>query len=171
MGNFSHTYMERYWPKYAGYIRPMKGEDWDKETYDINRGIRFDYGDLNDIVTLLIREPLTRQAYMPIFFPEDTGDVHSERKPCTLGYHFIVRDNKFHIVYGIRSCDFIRHFRDDIYLTVRLANWVLNKCREDDSTRAPEHRFWQNITLGSFVMHITSLHMFKNDHLKLFPPG
>jgi hypothetical protein len=146
-GLFSHTYPERYWPKFAGIGGPR-------------RGIRFPYGDVDDLVALLVRDPLTRQAYLPVWFPEDLGAPINERKPCTLGYQFIMRDNKLHIVYNIRSCDFYRHFRNDIYLTVRLLHWVLIQLRSHD----PD---WDNVSAGSFTMHITSLHVFTNDYLRL----
>jgi thymidylate synthase len=136
-GIFSHTYPERYWPK--GY-----------------NGIRFPYGDLDDLINLLLNDPYTRQAYLPVWFPEDLGASIDERKPCTLGYHFIMRDNKLHIIYYIRSCDFYRHFRNDIYMTVRLQHWVLDELQNHNSE-------WKIVVPGSFTMHITSLHMFIND--------
>ena len=142
---FSHTYMERYWPIFAG---GRGGEMF---------GIRYGYGDLGNMVDLLEREPQTRQAFLPVWFPEDTGVIHGGRVPCTLGYHFIMRNGYFHIVYYIRSCDFLRHFRDDIYLTVRLLLWVLGELR----LRAPS--VWNYVVPGFYTMHITSLHLFKND--------
>lgn len=142
-GKFSHTYPERMWPRYAGV------EEHDPQIS--NRGIRFRYGDLKDLVQLLIDQPLTRQAYLPIFLPEDTGAHHGQRIPCTLGYDFIRRDDKFHMAYYIRSCDFHRHFRNDIYMACRLLLWVL------------EQTGWTDVTPGMFVMHIKSLHLFVND--------
>lgn len=107
---FSHTYPERFWNKGPG-ITPR----W---------GIRYPYGDLQDLVDLMKREPLTRQAYLPVWFPEDTGDVHGERVPCTLGYHFLTRDGVTRVNYFIRSCDFVRYFRDDVYMAGRLLQWL-----------------------------------------------
>lgn len=147
-GKFSHSYMERYWPAFAGEPDRMKG-------------IRFPYGDLNDVVDLLSREPHTRQAYLPIFFPEDTGALHGNRVPCTLGYHWIVRDEKINTFYPIRSCDFYRHFRDDLYLTSRLTLWILDKLRQKDIQ-------WNSVKPGTFSMWIGSLHLFVNDYQKLF---
>ena len=71
-------------------------------------GIRFSYGDFNDVLDLLEKEPFTRQAFLPIWFPEDTGCHHGERVPCTIGYHFMRRGNFLSVVYMIRSCDYIR---------------------------------------------------------------
>lgn len=153
-GKFSHTYMERYWPRFTG-------QDMAQGFQVEMKGHWFRYGDLEDIIKLLEREPLTRQAYLPIFFPEDTGAHHGDRVPCTLGYHWMVRDSKLHVFYPIRSCDFYRHFRDDIYLTVRLTIWILERLRRVDVA-------WEAISPGDFTMWIGSLHMFRNDHIKLF---
>lgn len=148
-GRFSQTYMERYWPRFAGSAE--------------NHGIRFRYGDLNDVVNLLNQQPLTRQAYLPIFFPEDTGAHHGDRVPCTLGYHWLVRDKKIHTFYPIRSCDYYRHFRDDVYLTCRLTLWLLDTLRERND-------FWKLVQPGEFSMWIGSLHLFRNDYIRLFEP-
>lgn len=169
-GKFNHNYMERYWPKQAGMV-PEATETADQflTLRDENRinpearwaGIKYQYGDLNDVVDLLCQDPYTRQAYLPIFFPEDTGGG-AKRAPCTLGYHFIMREGQLHVVYYIRSCDMRRHFRDDVYLTHLLAEWVLTQCKAKDER-------WSAAVLGTFTMHITSLHVFANDWQAMFP--
>jgi Thymidylate synthase len=148
-GRFSHTYMERFWPKHAS--------DYARIDAFTNYGIRFSYGDLADVVMMLLKNPLSRQAYLPIFFPEDTGAVHEERIPCTLGYHFIIRNNKINCVYYLRSCDFVRYFRDDIYLAGRLLQWVWEKVRA-------KHK---DLDVGRLVTHVTSLHVMQGDLAKL----
>ena len=160
-GAFSHTYMERYWPKEAN---PASASG----SSTPHRGIRYRYGDLNDVVAHLLSDPLSRQAYLPVWFPEDTGVVHRERVPCTLGYHFIMRNGYLHTTYYIRSCDFVRHFRDDLYLSVRLAIWVLEQLRERE--RAEDHSLavWNEVKLGMFTFHCVSLHCFTNDWNRLY---
>lgn len=168
-GMFNHNYMERYWPRFAVYSSSSPSKERDewycKTRADVPamRGIRHEYGDLFGLVRDLAAEPDTRQAYLPVWFPEDTGDSHKGRKPCTLGYHFIMRRNKLDVVYYLRSCDFAHHFRDDVYLTIRLLHWVLTECRRIN----PE--VWKNVQMGKFVMQITSLHMFINDFRKEYP--
>jgi thymidylate synthase len=124
-------------------------------------GIRYPYGDLDDVVSLLAREPYTRQAYLPVWFPEDTGAVHGERVPCTLGYHFILRDNQLHTFYPLRSCDFLRHFRNDVYFAVRLTQWV----RDQVLMTCPKSNevYWTGVTPGNLTMQIVSLHIFEGD--------
>lgn len=169
-GEFNHSYPERLWPKFAG--KTDKGElketrfdpEWsayESILNEMNKGIRHTYGDLNDVVGLMIKDPLTRQAWIPLFFPEDTGVGDNARKPCTLGYQFMRRGNEMHIYYPLRSCDYIRHFRDDIYLAIRLLLWVLSQLRERDEAS------WGRVKPGEYVMHATSLHIFANDFHKL----
>ena len=146
---FSHTYPERIWPRYRAI-----GEDGGDEPM---MGFRYEYGDFNDVIDLLQREPYTRQAFLPIWFPEDTGSVHGERVPCTIGYHFIRRSNYLHVVYYIRSCDYIRHFRDDIYLACRKVQWAIEKLREKN------YNEWKDVVPGYISMHVTSLHCFNRE--------
>ena len=155
---FNHTYPERLWPKFAG-----SEDEWQRVGRPIH-GIRGAYGDLSDLVELLRHEPLTRQAYIPLFFPEDTGVGDGGRKPCTLGYQFIVRDGKLHCYYPLRSCDFIRHYRDDVYFAVRLLLWVLHGCQPHFGDT---HPMWTEVVPGTLTMHMTSLHCFVNDFAKL----
>lgn len=140
---FSHTYMERFWPKHAGR--------------SVMHGIRGPYGDLQDVANLLIREPDTRQAFLPVWFPEDTGNITGVRVPCTIGYHFILRNERLHCVYYIRSCDALRHFRDDVYLAWKLSQWIITRLLLNDPERYMKYK------LGELNMHITSFHCFKGD--------
>lgn len=161
---FSHTYQERFWPKYAGDPWYDDGEGSGTNT---QRGIRYEYGDLDDVVSLLLREPLGRQATFPIFFPEDTGVVHEGRVPCTLHYSFLVTPtNRLDMWYPIRSCDYIRHLRDDLYMAARLQLWVLTALR----TRSRFERdgidpdfSWATVTPGDLHFTAYSLHVHKGD--------
>lgn len=148
---FSHTYPERYWPKMAnigGYTSSGR------ETGGVPRvGIRYLYGDLNDVIDLLFRSPLTRQAYLPVWFPEDTGAIEGQRLPCSLGYHFLLRNDALSVHYAMRSCDFVRHFADDMYMTARLLQFVVGKLRE----------LGMSIRAGQVHATISSLHFFAGD--------
>lgn len=167
---FSHTYPERMWPKWANVpqdLEPATG-------YPQNRGIRFDYGDLRDVVNQLHRAPLTRQAYLPIWFPEDTGAVHGKRVPCTLGYHFLItHEGKLDISYFMRSTDLLRHFQDDVYMAIRLAQWVVyefnlismaDAAKEYSETGAYTYREDQDeLKVGKLVFHTANMHIFEGD--------
>jgi hypothetical protein len=157
-GKHSHTYQERIWTP------PLEG-------------IRYEYGNLGDVIDLLEREPLTRQAFLPLWFPEDTGVKHKGRVPCTLGYHFMVRNGELHIFYPIRACDYFRHFRDDVYMASRMALWILGELKEREIFKnrymkgeefkgqhiTGDDHFWDNIKIGKLRMHIYSLHVFAGE--------
>lgn len=135
---FSHTYPERFWPKTL-----------------LENGIRFKTGDFEDLVRLLQRNRSTRQAYLPIYFPEDlSASNEGERVPCTLGYHIFIRDNKLNMMYPMRSCDAIRHFHNDLYMAGRLMQTVRDRV---DSC----------IEIGYLHFVCSSFHCFKNDEYTL----
>jgi len=158
---FDHTYAQRYWPKWAGKF-PQGILPPDHHRQLPHRGIYFDYGDLDDVVAELYNDPTTRQAILPVFFPEDTGYRPGRRKPCSLMYHFIFQPDamSLDISYFLRSCDLVHHMRDDIYLTVRLLLWMLDQLRRSDS-------FWDDVKPGEFVMTISNLHCFVNQYNEL----
>lgn len=171
---FDHTYAERMWPKMANR-HPDTNEFGDvlgPPSRKSRLGIRFDYGDAMDIVEHLAKAPDSRQAYLPIWFPEDTGKL-DVRVPCTLGYHFIQRGGYLHCTYYIRSCDLYRHFRDDVYLTVRLQLWMLEKLRatviRHTHGGVEQNPFWHDVKPGLFTMHVVSMHCFINDCHRLWP--
>lgn len=157
-GKFSHTYPERFWPKWAGEAyEDMPGSsslDWQP-----NVGIRFEYGDLQDLINMLKRNPRTRQAYLPVWFPEDLAAAgKGQRVPCTIGYHFLLGpNNALDVTYTIRSCDYIRHFRDDVYMAMRLCQWIIETAGSS----------LYGIQPGMLYMHIGSFHVFKGDDAEL----
>ena len=142
---FNHNYMQRLWPKGENGNRIM--------------GMEQPYGDLKRLVEKLAHDPHSRQIVIPLYFPEDTGA--NGRMPCTLLYQFIRRDDRLHIYYPLRSCDFIRHWDDDCYLAVRLLLWVLDKCVHYNEEA------WKNVVPGTYTMHMSSLHVFENDRSHL----
>jgi thymidylate synthase len=155
-GQFTHTYSERFWPKQAG--SPVWKDD------GLTRpGIRFPYGDYNDLLDLLTREPMTRQAYLPIFFPEDTGAVHGGRIPCSLGYHFLLRDLQLHCWYEIRSCDAVRHFRDDLYLASRLVAHTIERL----AAAGNWEDIWNRVDPGVLYFNAHSFHVHMGDRHRL----
>ena len=174
-GKFSHTYMERYWPKHAGQKPDVRlNATFDCGEFQMH-GIRYKYGDLNDVVSHLLGDPLSRQAYLPVWFPEDTGVVHGERVPCSLGYHWILRNGYLHTTYYIRSCDFVRHFRDDLYLTARLSIWLLQQLQErahGEMIAKGEAPYlgseWDTVRLGMLSFHCVSMHCFVNDWNRMY---
>lgn len=148
---FDHSYPERFWPKYpTGMVDPTL------ELVDVaahRQGIRFKYGDLADVVAQLKRDPFTRQAYLPVWFPEDTGAVGGMRVPCSLGYHFIRNGADLDMNYFLRSCDLTRHFRNDLYFAASLLRWVTEQLRDPIGYPGT----------GTLTMFVSNLHLFAAD--------
>lgn len=157
---FSHTYPERFWPKRANPSGIMQFPNGRKA--EINTGIRFAYGDLDDVVNQLVKNPYTRQAYLPVWFPEDTGAT-AYRVPCTLGYHFMADSNlRLHMWYYLRACDFVRHFHNDVYFAARLLQWVCKRAAHQSAYDTSTDTV-AGFTPGNLNMTISSLHAFEGD--------
>lgn len=148
---YDHNYMERFWARKV--LREVKVPSGKIAHYETFKGYRFDVGDLGDVVRLLQDEPGTRQAFLPVWFPEDTGASQGQRVPCTLGYQFIIRQDQLHVVYFLRSCEVYRHFKNDVYMAMRLGQWVRDSLTEKNS----------DLKMGTLTMQITSLHGFVGD--------
>jgi thymidylate synthase len=167
-GAFSHSYPERFWPAWAGAeyhaMKESRSVAWEPR-----HGIRFPYGDYGNILHMLYERPDTRQAYLPIWFPEDlcAADVAKERVPCTLGYHFLLRRGRLHLFYPIRSCDLIRYWPDDIYMACRLVQHTIEQLRIKETCDNAEREVWVNTRPGTLTMWAGSLHVFAGDLPKL----
>lgn len=162
---FSHSYPERMWPRHA----PMGAERDEgigptrsRLEPGTNFGVRYRYGDLDDLVALLIKEPFTRQAYVPMWFPEDLAAANeAQRVPCSLGWHFILRRRALHCYYPMRSLDMLRYFRDDAYMAGRLCQWVVEQCRIRKGR--DDNNVWHDVNPGILTMQAVSCHIFEND--------
>ena len=164
---FSHTYPERMWPKMANGGRidaSFHNTEFLGWEFSNHLGIRFEYGDLQDVVNQLVKSPMTRQAYLPIWFPEDTGAVHGKRVPCTLGYHFIIRNGKLDVSYFMRSTDLLRHYQDDVYMAMRLAQWVVEKVNDGMAWKYNEPiPPGEELEVGQLIFHTANMHIFEGD--------
>jgi len=97
----------------------------------------------------LKRNPDTRQAWLPIFFPEDVefyGGV--KRIPCSLGYFFMVREGKLNLTYIQRSADAVKHFGNDVFLAFKMLEYMARRV---------------GVEPDMLTHHIFSLHAYKKD--------
>lgn len=102
------------------------------------------------IIKELNQRENTRQAVMTMY------DRHEDmmnwggmdRVPCSLSYHFMIRDNKLHLIYHQRSCDFVKFFAPDVYFTTNLLNLIATRLE---------------VETGDFIHFIDSLHAFAKD--------
>lgn len=155
-GKFSHSYPERLWAQ-GRYITPQGPQGFPAGDKPV--AIKMDkIANLNNLVKLLSVHPTTRQAFIPIWWPIDGVMAEHERVPCTIGYHFLLRDRMLHCHYFMRSCDAMRHLPDDLYMTTRLTQWLCEQVNNHGLNYIQEP-----ITPGILEMNITSLHIFEGD--------
>lgn len=110
---------------------------------------------LTKIIKRLKEDHDSRQLWLSIWDPnEDTDKLGGvSRVPCSLGYNFQYRDGKLNIHYVMRSCDFNTHFINDVYLGIKLLEYVAEKT---------------GLEVGSFTHTIFSLHVYKKDIKNVF---
>ena len=101
------------------------------------------------IVNELQNKPGTRQAVLTMFRSDDQRYMGGTRRiPCSLTYQFLLRDDKLHTIYSMRSCDYFTHFKFDVILTWLMAGRIADKV---------------GVGQGSLTMIIGSFHAFRKD--------
>nr|DAS31073.1 MAG TPA: hypothetical protein [Caudoviricetes sp.] len=149
----------------AGNINP--GEAWKlredvwteylhdgKMAYTYNERIMFN-NQLNKIIKRLKEDRDSRQLWLSIWNPAIDPDKHGgiSRVPCSLGYNFQFRDGKLNMHYVMRSCDFNTHLINDVYLAIKLLEYVAKEC---------------GMEVGSFTHTMFSLHVYRKDISNVF---
>lgn len=110
---------------------------------------------LRKIIDRLKEDHDSRQLWLSVWDPcEDPDKLGGvSRVPCSLGYNFQFRDGKLNIHYVMRSCDFSTHFRNDVYLAIKLLEYVAKEA---------------GLEVGNFTHSMFSLHVYKKDVEKVF---
>jgi thymidylate synthase len=102
------------------------------------------------IINELRLRPNSRQAIMTMYSAE--RDIMNwggkARVPCSLTYHFVIREDTLKLIYNQRSCDFLNFFASDVYQGVKLLQFVADEI---------------NVEPGDFIHYLNSLHAFKGD--------
>ncbi len=133
----------------------LRHEVWDEFLHDGKFAYTYserlnDYKQLDTIINELKINPDSRQCYLSVWNPSDSQYIGSaqSRVPCSLGYLFQVRRKKLNMTYYMRSCDFITHFQNDVYLAVKLQLYVSEEV---------------GIPCGDFTHFMNSLHIYQKD--------
>ena len=125
-----------------------------KMAYTYNERIMFN-NQLEKIIERLKADHDSRQLWLSIWNPgidpDKLGGI--SRVPCSLGYNFQFRDGKLNMHYVMRSCDFNTHFRNDVYLAIRLLEYVAERA---------------GLEVGNFTHTMFSLHVYKKDIKEVF---
>lgn len=107
------------------------------------------------IVERLKQDPDSRQLWISLWDPTRDPDLLGgvSRVPCSLGYGFQVREGKLNMHYIMRSCDFSTHFANDVYLAIKLLEYVAELTGYE---------------VGNFTHSIFSLHIYRKDLKEVF---
>lgn len=100
------------------------------------------------VIRRLSEDRYSRQLYVSMWAPHDSIKLGIERVPCSLGWHFLYRNNQLNMTYFMRSCDFATHFQNDIYLSMKLLGYVAAGA---------------GLTVGRFTQFMSSLHVYAKD--------
>ena len=139
-------------------------EEYWKEFLDSDGEFDYTYSErmyqwLSFITDMLENDPNTRRAWLAIWNRTDLVNSRQGsnygRVPCSLGYQFMLREGRLHLHYVMRSCDFIKHFKKDVVLALKLQEYVVNHINE--------HMGMQLVSMGTFTHTIFSLHAFEKD--------
>lgn len=124
-GKFSYTYNERYREQLPMIIEELK------------------------------LRPSTRQAIITVYDRHlDMKNIGGKsRIPCSMYYQFLRRKREgqevLDCIYTMRSCDIYTHFIYDLWLTMRLQEYIANSL---------------GLETGNFTHFIGSLHAYKRDY-------
>lgn len=138
------------WKRRAEFWKPFLRNGQFSYTYSERWTEQFDY-----VFHELRQRPNTRQAVITMY------DRHQDmmnwggidRVPCSLSYQFLIRQGALHVIYTMRSCDFVNFFQADVYCTITLLCNMANEL---------------GVEFGSLTHFIGSLHAFKKDLAGVF---
>ncbi len=144
----------------SGDVNPGKAWELRKDVwteYMHNGKMAYSYNErffrnrqIEKIIKRLKEDHDSRQLWLSVWDcnedPDKLGGI--SRVPCSLGYNFQYREGKLNIHYVMRSCDFNTHFCNDVYLGIKLLEYVAKEC---------------NMEVGNFTHTMFSLHVYKKD--------
>lgn len=103
------------------------------------------------IVEILRNDPDSRRAVVPIYRKEDAG-LNSKDIPCTIGFQFLIRNNKLDMIVNMRSNDIFLGFPYDTFNFTMWQEYVACKL---------------NIEIGTYTHIANSLHFYEKDREKI----
>lgn len=106
---------------------------------------------LTKIVETLKKDPDSGRAVVPIYWKEDAGH-DSNDIPCTIGFQFLIRNNKLNMIVNMRSNDIFLGFPYDIFNFTMWQEYVACKL---------------NIDIGTYTHIANSLHFYEKDREKI----
>lgn len=141
-------------PNNPGEAWKLRRQVWEKFLEDKKR-FAYTYSEridpqVQNVIDVLKNDPGSRQAIIQIY--DKHKDMHNyggkHRIPCSLMYHFMVRNDRLDIIYYSRSMDWMTHGKNDIVLASMMKNYIAEKLK---------------LVGGRTFVSVSSLHAYKKD--------
>lgn len=114
-------------------------------------------GQFRSVIECLRNDSGTRQAVLSVWNPDKDMDSNKlgggNRIPCSLHYQFLIRNDRLHCIYSMRSNDFFGHHAIDLYCASGLMEYIVKELKET----------YPNLKVGSLTFSCGSLHCFAWD--------
>jgi len=110
---------------------------------------------LEKVINMLKENPHSRNGIISIWDREiDNNRIGGKmRVPCSMDYQLLIRNNKIHLIYHIRSNDVMAHWCFDVWMAISMMEYVSGKL---------------GIEIGNFYQFIGSLHAYQKDLKGIF---
>lgn len=102
-----------------------------------------------ETLDLFARDKDTRQAIMNIHVPSDRH-VGNKDVPCTLSLHWMIREDKLHLIVNMRSNDIILGFTNDVFQFTMLQECMMLQLRAT----------YPDLQLGNYYHNAGSMHIY-----------
>ena len=109
------------------------------------------------IINELETDPESRRAVISIYQNSHKKDNIRDH-PCSMYVQFLVRDYKLHMIWNMRSCDFIFGLCNDMFCAAMILQLMTNELRESDL----------NVGCGTVSFNIGSLHCYERHWKMMF---
>ena len=110
----------------------------------------------NNTINELTRFPDSRRAVIPIYDGQGAEWYDIKDVPCTMFVQFFIRRGKLHLIWNMRSSDFVFGFCNDVAVGMLFLQMMYNELQ-----RHKECCDMQQLELGSFTYNATSLHCYE----------
>lgn len=148
-GKFAYTYSERMAPQLSRILDLLRTNPNTRQAIiNIHSNIcpsRF-YVHTGDPTACVMYVDHGDTAVHPSVDLQNLGG--SGRIPCSMYYQFFIRNGKLHMVYTMRSCDFLTHFLVDICCAIKILRWMANQL---------------NLPVGNLTYFTGSIHAYHKD--------
>lgn len=122
-----------------------------KFSYTYNERMRYQ---IDNVIECLKTTPHSRNALIVLWEPIDNTRIGGKaRVPCSIYYQFLIRNGKLNLIYNIRSNDLMQHWCWDVYLAIKLQEYIADKIGREK---------------GWFMQQIGSLHSYQKDLKGIF---